>query len=169
MASAPEEDRPMSIELTEEQRLLVERHVSQPVEVVDPRTNRRYVLLARELYERVRSLLGPNPAPAPREPAETAADLIPPGILRSQQAFWRDLPALLRDRKNKGKWVCYHGDERVGIAPTGRELIGECLRRGLGTDECHLDVIEPRALAPWEVEEVEPLGPQHLDGYPPQP
>ncbi len=47
-----------------------------------------------------------------------ASDGVPAGILRSQQAFWRDLPELLKNKNNHGKWVCYRGDERVGIAKT---------------------------------------------------
>ncbi len=30
-------------------------------------------------------------------------------MLRSQQAFWQDLPELLKDERNHGKWVAHHG------------------------------------------------------------
>ena len=40
-------------------------------------------------------------------------------VLRSQQAFWRDLPELLKDERNHGKWVAYHG-ERAGGHHGGR-------------------------------------------------
>ena len=151
------------LELTREQRRHLETE-RPPVEVVDPATDRTYVLIAREQYERVRDLLAAPAEPAP-DP-ESAADLIPPGILRSQQAFWRDLPDLLKARRTRGKWVCYHGDERVGVARTERELVRECVRRGLPDDEYHTDVIEPRSLAPWEVEEIEPGG-RGVDDDPP--
>ena len=36
-------------------------------------------------------------------------------MLRSKQAFWRDLPELLKKRRNRRKWAAYHGDERVAI------------------------------------------------------
>jgi hypothetical protein len=150
------------IELSDEQRQAIEAEPGQPVDCIDPATRQTYVLLAREQYEKVRSMLVPQPEAMSVRP-ESAADLIPPGILRSQQAFWRDLPQLLRNPRNHGQWVCYHGEERVGIARTQRELIAECVRRGLPDDQYHTDVIEPRELAPWEVEEVAPLGPQHLD------
>jgi|SRR5947209_7321635 len=143
------------IELTEEQRRRIEAEPGRPVEVVNPATNRVYVLLAREQYEKVRSLLVSPPVPPPQEGA--AAGQIPPGILRSQQAFWRDLPRLLSQKKLCGQWVCYHGDERVGIA-TYEELIRECLRRGLRDDEYDLHVIEPRARPPWEPVEIEAGG-----------
>jgi hypothetical protein len=42
--------------LTEEQHRLVEAAQGQPVDVVDPRTNRAYVLLPAELYQRARTL-----------------------------------------------------------------------------------------------------------------
>jgi hypothetical protein len=53
----------------------------------------------------------------------------------------------------------------VGIARTQRELIIECNRRGLPGDQYYTAVIEPQELAPWEIEEVEPLGPHHLEGW----
>ncbi len=80
---------------------------------------------------------------------------VPEGILRSQQAFWRDLPELLKKKKNHGKWVCYHRDECIGIASTADELIRECKRRGLTRDTYYSDVIVPYDCAPWEVEEIE--------------
>ena len=40
-------------------------------------------------------------------------------VLRSQRAYWRDLPELLKDRRNRGKWVAYHGEERVAITGVG--------------------------------------------------
>lgn len=144
----------MSIELTAEQRQALQDEQGKPVDVVDPATRQRYVLIAREQYEHVRSLLEGSAAP---HTSEVASD-VPPGILRSQQAFWRDLPELLKNKRNHGKWVCYHGDERVGIARTQREIIKECLRRGLKDDEYDLDVIEPHALPPWEAEEIESGG-----------
>lgn len=152
------------IELTNEQRQALQAERGKPVDVVDPTTHERYVLLARELYERVLEVLE-------REAGPEAADVAPaiaPGILRSQQAFWRELPQLLTQKKLLRKWVCYHGDERIGI---GRyeDLIRECNRRGLRDDEYDLDVIEPHAHPPWEPEEIEPGGhevdePEMLDG-----
>jgi len=144
----------MTIELTEEQRQALQAEQGTPLDVVDPATQQRYVLLAREQYERVRALLEEQRAPSP----PGLASGVPPGILRSQQAFWRDLPELLENKKIRGKWVAYHGNERIGIARTEVELIRECLRRGLRDDEYDLDVIEPHARPPWEPEEIEPGG-----------
>ena len=52
-------------------------------------------------------------------------------MLSSQKAFWHDLPELLKDRRNHGKWAAYHGVERVVISRSGVEAYQECFRRGL--------------------------------------
>jgi hypothetical protein len=41
---------------------------------------------------------------------------IPEGIRKSKEAFFRDLAALIGDPSLRGKWVAYHGEERIGIA-----------------------------------------------------
>jgi hypothetical protein len=139
-----------TIELTDDQRQALQAEQGKPIDVVDPATHQRYVLIACEQYERVRALLEQGTG----QESPAAAEGIPPGILRSQQAFWRDLPELLQNKRNRGKWVCYHGDERIGIGKY-EDLIRECLRRGLADDTYDLDVIEPRAIPPWEPEEIE--------------
>jgi hypothetical protein len=58
-----------TIELTDAQRQALQGVQAWPVVVVDPTTNKSYVLLAREQYERVRSLLeGGAGQPPPAEP-----------------------------------------------------------------------------------------------------
>jgi hypothetical protein len=89
---------------------------------------------------------------------------IPPGIRRSQEAFWRDLPELLQKKKNHGQWVAYHGDERIGIGAY-ETLLREILRRGIPDDQYYKAQIRPRELPPWEPEEVEAIGSQHLEDY----
>jgi hypothetical protein len=56
-----------------------------------------------------------------------------PVYVRSQQAFYRHLPELLKS--HEGKWAAYHGDECVGIARTETELWERCLQRGLKPGE----------------------------------
>jgi hypothetical protein len=141
------------VELTPQQRQALEQH-GGPVRVIDPATNDAYVLLRAEVYER---LAGTAPPP------EEAPAAIPPGVLRSMQAFWRDLPELLKSSRNRGQWVVYHGEERVGVAADDVTLIRELLRRGVPDDAYYLATVRPRDLPPWEPEEVEPLGPQHLE------
>jgi hypothetical protein len=142
------------IELTDEQRRALASEAGKPVGVVNPDTQQRYVLIAQEQYERVRSLLEPSGAAA--SPASRSN--IPPGILRSQQAFWRDLPELLREKRQHRQWVGYRGDERIGIASTERDLIRECLRRGYRDDEYYTALILPCEQPPWEPEEIEAGG-----------
>jgi hypothetical protein len=67
---------------------------------------------------------------------------IPEGVRRSQRAFLRDLPQLLKDESLRGKWVAYHGDERIGIASTEESLLQECLRRGLKKDQYDTFIID---------------------------
>lgn len=79
---------------------------------------------------------------------------IPPGIRRSQEAFWRELPVLLRSR-NKGRWVAFHGDERVGFGASQAELYRACFRRGFRSNEVFVGRVEPHDVAPWEPIEIE--------------
>jgi hypothetical protein len=72
---------------------------------------------------------------------------VPEGIRRSRAAIRRDLPSLLRKR---GKFVCYRGDERVGIGEY-RTLMAECNRRGFRDDEFVIELIG--AMAGSEEEE----------------
>jgi hypothetical protein len=150
----------MTLELTKPQRQAVQEQAGEPVEVIDPDTQRAYVLLAREQDERMRSLVESE-----RETTHRVAEVvpgIPPDILRSQQAFWRDLPELLSQSTLRGRWVCYQEGERIGIG-TYDELIRECGRCGIPDDGFYLGRIRPRELPPWEPEDVEPLGPHHRE------
>lgn len=46
----------MTPTLTDDQRRAVEEHGGEPVRLIDPATNRVYVLLPADAYDRVRSL-----------------------------------------------------------------------------------------------------------------
>jgi hypothetical protein len=80
---------------------------------------------------------------------------IAPVIAKSQAAFRRDLPELLKSRFRW--WVAYHGDERIRFGKTQRELYRECFRRGLKEGEFVVCSIEPDAaieepeveITPW--------------------
>jgi hypothetical protein len=143
----------MMIELTEQQRRVVEEQAGRPIEVVDPASLRCYILIARDQFEKVRSMLD-EPSPAPASPSQLPLE-IPPGIRRSQEAFWRDLPELLKQRKLRGQWVCYHGDERVGVSKDDAELFRRCRERGLEESDFDVFVIEERETPPWEPEEMD--------------
>jgi hypothetical protein len=150
----------MGPELTDKQRQALEEQPGRPVEVVDPATQRAYVLLAREEYERLRSLLPGVPGSTPQPPEE--AGLIPAGIRRSQEALRRALPQLLAQRKLRGQWVCYAGDEWVGIAPTKAALVRACLQRGLDYDAFYVGKIDAYELV--EEEELDPPPPFLMAG-----
>jgi PHD/YefM family antitoxin component YafN of YafNO toxin-antitoxin module len=129
------------IELTPEQRAAIE--AGRPVAIVDPVTHDDYVLIRAEEYERLagdRTAMVHEPSPE-----------IAPMVLRSMQAFWRDLPGLLQKRRNRKKWAAYHGDERVVIARSEVEAYQECFRRGLKRGEFYVGWLreEPDGIPPW--------------------
>jgi len=90
----------MTIELTDSQRQALRADRARPVDVVDPATKERYVLLAREEYERVQSFLGPGVmnksvqlpgGPVDNNPVDDMV-AVPASIRRSQESFLRNLP-----------------------------------------------------------------------------
>jgi hypothetical protein len=129
------------IELNAEQRQAMAH--GEPVQIIDPMTRAAYVLVPAEVYAR---LAGPPPRPAHRPHPET-----PPMVLRSMQAYWRDLPELLQHRRNRGMWAAYHGDERVAIARSDVDAYQECFRRGLDHEQFYVGKLEaaPDGIPPW--------------------
>ena len=121
--------------LTAEQRQAVQQAGDTPILLEDPETHINYVLLTVEAYERVRQVLEAPPVLDPE---------IPEGVRRSQDAFFRDLPELLKDDRLRGRWVAYRGEQRVEVGRTQTEVIQECNRRGLREDEYDVFVIEPQ-------------------------
>lgn len=129
------------IELTPQQRQAIQK--GEPVRLVDPSTRESYILLRAEVYERI--------AGGPQRPRETPPAGIDPLLLRSMQAFWQALPDLLRDRRKRGKWVAYHGEECVGIGKRQVELYQQCFGRGLQRGEFYVGKIQadPEGVPPW--------------------
>ncbi len=129
--------------LSAEQRRAIGEAGDLPVPIIDPVTHDAYVLVRAEVYARL--------AGAPQRPAHQPNPEIPPLVLRSQQAFWRDLPELLKDKRNRGKWVAYHGEERVAIRRSDVDAYQECFRRGLKHEEFYVGRIEadPDGIPPW--------------------
>jgi hypothetical protein len=91
---------------------------------------------------------GQIPTPDASPVLQSSEFTLPEGIHRSREAFFRDLPELIKCRDLRGKWVAYHRDERVGVAVDDEPLIRECIRRGLKADEYIVDVIEPKPTEP---------------------
>jgi hypothetical protein len=110
--------------ITPKQRLEIEQ--ARATRFEDPETHAAYVVLKAEVYERIKPLLAES------------RDEIPEGIRRSQDAFFRDLPELLKDQNLLGQCVAYCGDERIGIAPSDEPLIREINRRRIKDDEFDL-------------------------------
>ena len=57
----------------------------------------------------------------------------PPMIQKSIDAVRRELPEMLKT--HRGKWVAYHGNERIGFGNTQTELVEQCFRYGLTRDD----------------------------------
>src|ERR1700730_12837556 len=76
----------------------------------------------------------------------------PIGIVRSRDAFLRDLPALLANPKYDRWSVAYCGNERIGIAESHLDVIRECKRRGLRRDQYFIGTIFPHGEDDEEVE-----------------
>jgi len=123
--------------ITHEQRHEIEQ--AGAIRIEDPETHAAYVILKAEVYERMKPFL------------ENRNDGIPEGIRRSRDAFFRDLPELLKDESLLGQCVAYCGEERIGIAPSDEALIREINRRGIKDDELDLFVIRPQGREPEEV------------------
>jgi hypothetical protein len=111
-------------ELTEPLRKALEK--GEPVRLRDPGTARVYVLVRAEVFDRL-----------------TQDEGIPVAIRESKSAFLRDLPSLLQNSKYDRWSVAYCGNERIGIAESEKEVIEECLKRGLKRDQYYIGVVAP--------------------------
>ena len=60
---------------------------------------------------------------------ELTPQLVPEGIVRARAAFLRDFPALMADRKTRGKYVCYHNDKVVAVHKDYFKLVQEVYAR----------------------------------------
>ncbi|HEV3263449.1 MAG TPA: hypothetical protein VG013_41825 [Gemmataceae bacterium] len=54
----------MTVELTEPIRQALQAHPNDPLRMVDPQTNTEYVLIRKEVYERLEQLVGLDPQAA---------------------------------------------------------------------------------------------------------
>jgi hypothetical protein len=131
------------IELTAEQRRLVEQAGDRPVRIEDPVMQQAYVLIRADVYERVRDSI--------EQPSVVNLE-VPEGIRKSQEAFFRELPELLKNRRLRGKYVAYHGDERVKVSRSEVDVIRECVRRGLRSDQYDVFVIRTQSPGPEDLD-----------------
>jgi hypothetical protein len=86
----------------------------------------------------------PNLPPGESPPPPEVPPGVPPMIVKSEAAFYRDLPELLKT--HYWKWVAYHGDKRLGFAKTQTELYQRYFKQGLKEDEFVVMHIERQAL-----------------------
>jgi hypothetical protein len=77
----------------------------------------------------------------------------PTGLVRSRDAFLRNLPTLLANPKYDRWSVAYCGDEQVAIAESEIEVVRECQRRGLHPEQYYIGGIFPHC--DEEVEEID--------------
>src|SRR5262249_30729169 len=122
----------MKIELTDQQEQAVKE--GRPIEVADPQSSRAFVLLTREQYERVRSLLEDSPEtglPPPVAPHAAPSS----GEVQPQRVRLRDLPTPpeviqeakqlctrygwnLRDTEEQLKIQYYYGGQSIYVLRT---------------------------------------------------
>jgi hypothetical protein len=138
--------------LTPEQKRAVIEAGDRPVMLEDPETREAYVLPRQDAYDRLHA---PRPSATPPPPPDL--EEIPEGIRLSQDAFFRDLPEMLKDKKLLGKWVAYHRDERVKVGKKQIDVIRELNRRNVPDDEFAIYVVRPQSREPEEIE--------HVTGY----
>ncbi len=81
-----------------------------------------------------------NCAATPADGASLLDREIPPMIRVAQAAFLRDLPQLIGGHRRS--WVAYHGNRRVAIGSSKRQLFKECTVQKLPPDEFIVPLIE---------------------------
>ncbi|HEV3383308.1 MAG TPA: hypothetical protein VG097_00765 [Gemmata sp.] len=70
---------------------------------------------------------------------------VPEGIRRARAAFLRDFTALIVDRRTRGKYVCYHENERVAVNSGYRAIIQEVVTRNIPEDAYLIIKVTPGA------------------------
>ena len=65
----------------------------------------------------------------------------PIGIVRSRDAFLRDLPALVANPKYDRWSVAYIGNERIALAESHEAVIRACRERGVGPDDYYIGCV----------------------------
>jgi len=140
--------------LTDEQRK--ELAGPSPIRAIDPETKQEYILVPVELYDQGYPLMADS-APTTPDPH------VPPGIRRSEEAFLRDLPQMMINKKHQGWWVAYQEDQRIGIDRDPQKLLEKIHDLGIQEDGYYLGVIRLHEMEP---EEVEPRHPHQFEDAP---
>jgi hypothetical protein len=69
-----------------------------------------------------------------------------PILLRGARAFHSRLPDLLKDKRNHGRLVAFHGEAVVGIAPTLRKLYAICRNEKKPLNEVFVECVSQQFL-----------------------
>ena len=135
------------IELTEQQRQAIAANPDRPLRLVDPETQKVFVVVSAGLCE---ELHRDSKIAFTSEEEEAAHFDVYLPLFRGMKAFWRDLPGLMNSWWKRGKRVAYHGDMQVGIARRETKLMQKCRVRGIPLDEVFIAAIEDCLQPPWE-------------------
>lgn len=125
------------IELTPEQQQALDASPAIPPVLVDPRTEEKYILVKASDFAQT------HPRAEYEPPLES---LMSEGIRLARAAIRRDLPAMLAERRTRGKWAGYGRDTRVIVDKNYEKVLNECFRRGYRDDEIMVIKVEPDAI-----------------------
>jgi hypothetical protein len=134
VVESPEEQR--MIELTPEQLQALDASTGTPPVLVDQRTEETYFLVTTSVFEHMNL----DPPPTLTDDFE-----IPEGIRQARAVLKRDLPALLANRKTRGRYVCYQRAQLIAINKSYVRLVKECVRLGVKDGEVLIVKVEPGA------------------------
>jgi hypothetical protein len=144
-------EAPMTI--TPEQKRAVDEAGELPVRVEDPETKRPYVIVREEVYDKLwTSFAADHSERSPQQIGELQPDEVPEGLRLAQEAFFRDLPVMLKDRNMLGKWVAYHRDQRIAVGRREGDVLAEVVCRKIPGDEFCTFIVRPQSPAPEEVD-----------------
>jgi hypothetical protein len=129
--------------ITPELRQALASANGEPVRIEDPENHVAYILVNANAYAKMRPVV---------EPKEFYPPEVPPGLRLAQETFFRDLPAMLKDRKFVGKWVAYHRDRRISVGRREADVLAEVMRRRILDEEFCTFIVEPQSPEPEQVD-----------------
>lgn len=75
--------------------------------------------------------------------AKSSDAVVPEGIQKARAAFLRDFPALMADRRTRGKYVCYHNDARVAVAKDYVSIVRKAIELKIPEDASLFFKVDP--------------------------
>jgi hypothetical protein len=133
--------------LTPDQCRALARSKDQRLYVVNPNTQTEYVLVPVSEYQA---------ASGRRDELSNDDDAqlwkVPPKLAESRRAFTAALPGLLMQKRLLGKWVAFHGNQRVGFANSKAALFRRCERLGLSERQFYIGLVMPQPIEDEEID-----------------